>query len=71
MQNPPANAGDAVSFPGEFHGQRTLSGYSTWGHKESSDMTERVHTHTHAHTHTQCKHIMWSYENSPPKKARD
>ena len=28
-----------VFFPGEFHGQRSLEGYSPWGHKES-DMTE-------------------------------
>ena len=31
--------------PGESHGQRSLEGYSSWGHKES-DMTERL-THTH------------------------
>ena len=31
---------------GEFHGQRSLAGYSAWGHRES-DMTERLmHTHT-------------------------
>ena len=29
-----------VFVPGEFHGQRSLAGYSLWGHKES-DMTER------------------------------
>ena len=23
-----------VFLPGEFHGQRSLSGYSPWGHKE-------------------------------------
>jgi len=28
-----------VFLPGEFHGQRSLTGYSPWGHKES-DMTE-------------------------------
>ena len=28
-----------VFFPGEFHGQRSLAGYSPWGHKEL-DMTE-------------------------------
>ena len=28
-------------LPGEFHGQRSLAGYSSWGHKES-DMTERL-----------------------------
>ena len=31
---------------GEFHGQRSLVGYSAWGHRES-DMTERL---THIHT---------------------
>ena len=25
----------AVSWPGESHGQRSLAGYSPWGHKES------------------------------------
>ena len=25
----------AVFFPGESHGQRSLAGYSPWGHKES------------------------------------
>ena len=24
-----------VSFPGEFHGQKSLAGHSPWGHKES------------------------------------
>ena len=28
------------SWPGEFYGQRSLAGYSPWGHKES-DTTER------------------------------
>ena len=28
-----------VFLPREFHGQRSLAGYSSWGHKES-DMTE-------------------------------
>ena len=55
VKNLPANAGDAslgwedpleegiqptlVFLPGEFHGQRSLAGYSPWGCKES-DMTE-------------------------------
>jgi len=30
-----------VVLPGEFHGQRSLVGYSPWGHKEL-DMTERI-----------------------------
>ena len=46
-----------VWLPGEFHGQRSLVGYSPWGRKES-DMTEwqacvrvRAHMHTYARTH--------------------
>ena len=50
VKHPPANAGDArdsgsisgvrkipkITFsPGEFHGQRSLAGYSPWGPKES------------------------------------
>ena len=34
--------------PGEFHRQRSLAGYSPWGHRESHT-TE----HTQAHTQTQ------------------
>ena len=30
-----------VFLPGEFHGQRSLVGYSPWGHRES-DMTEQL-----------------------------
>ena len=30
-----------VFLPGEFHGQRSLKGYSSWGGKES-DRTERL-----------------------------
>ena len=30
-----------VFLPGESHGQRSLVGYSPWGHKES-DMTEHT-----------------------------
>ena len=37
-----------VFLPGEFHGQRRLSGYTSWGHKEL-DMTE---WQTHIHTYT-------------------
>ena len=39
-----------VFLPGEFHGQRSLVGYSPWDHKKS-DTTKRL-THTHTHTHT-------------------
>ena len=33
-----------VFLPGESHGQRSLAGYSPWGHKEL-DTTERLHFH--------------------------
>ena len=29
----------SILIPGESHGQRSLAGYSSWGHKEA-DMTE-------------------------------
>ena len=32
-----------VFLPGELHGQRSLGGYSPWGHKEL-DTTERLST---------------------------
>ena len=37
-----------VLLPGRSHGQRTLTGYSLWGRKES-DTTERTCAHTHRH----------------------
>ena len=33
-------------LPGESRGQRSLVGYSPWGHKES-DMTERLGRHAY------------------------
>ena len=33
-----------VLFPGKSHAQKSLVGYSPWGHKES-DTTERLHFH--------------------------
>ena len=46
-----------VFLPGKFHGQRSLAGYSPWGHKESDTtkhacMHTRVRTHANTHTHT-------------------
>ena len=40
-----------VFLPRESHGQRSLTGYSPRGHKES-DTTERLHTHTHVQRQT-------------------
>ena len=36
----------AVFLPGEFHGQRSLVGYSPWGHKESWPTSFQVPTHS-------------------------
>ena len=42
-----------VFLPGEFHGQRSLVGYSLWGHKES-DRTERITLSLSFHLDTLC-----------------
>ena len=42
-----------VFLPGEFHGQRSLVGYSPWGHKESN-MTEQLTCHFSAFQLTPC-----------------
>ena len=38
------------SWPGKFHGWRSLVSYCSQGCKEL-DMTAHTHTHTHTHTH--------------------
>ena len=43
------NGNPPIFLPGEFHGQRSLVGYSSWDRKES-DTTERL-THTNTHTY--------------------
>ena len=46
-------------LPGQFHGQRTLAGYSPRDCKES-DTTECTHTHTHTvyHSATEKNEVM-------------
>ena len=39
-----------VFLPGEFHGQRSLVGYSPWGRKELNT-TEYFHFHFHMYTY--------------------
>ena len=39
-----------IFLPGKSHGQRTLAGYSPWGHKES-DTTELLNHHQKEITH--------------------
>ena len=62
VKNPPASAGAAGSVPGSgrfpgggngvpfqyscLDGQKSLVGYSPWGHKELG-MTERLNMHAH------------------------
>ena len=43
-----------VFLPRKFHGERSMVGYSPWGHREW-DTTEQpsMHAHTHPETHTQ------------------
>ena len=41
LERSPGDGYPPVSLPGEFHGQRSLAGYSPWGRKES-DMTEQL-----------------------------
>ena len=31
-----------VFLPGKIHGQRSLAGYSSWGHKESDPTEQKV-----------------------------
>ena len=39
-----------VPLPGKSHGQRSLIGYSPWGHKEL-DMTKQLHFHLSSSVH--------------------
>ena len=43
-----------VLLPIKFHGQRSLTGYRPWGHKEL-DMTELLSTHKQNHTYQRFK----------------
>ena len=42
----------SIFLPENFHGQKSLVGYSPRGLKES-DMTEHTYVHSHKHTYTQ------------------
>ena len=54
----------SVFLPGEFHGQRSLEGYSPWGGKES-DVIDHAGTCVWAHTHTQ----IHSKQNEPQAQS--
>ena len=52
-----------VFLPGEFHGQKSLAGYSLWGHKVLG-MSEHMAYKTHSsqlHTHSQCVRLSGIY----------
>ena len=44
IPGPGRSPGEGNGYPGEFHRQRSLVGYSPWG-REESDTTERLHFH--------------------------
>ena len=54
---------------GEFHGQRSLVGYSLWGHKELDTTKQLTHTKTNDvehlfHVHAGiCIHFFFFYKN--------
>ena len=56
-----------VFWPGKLHGQRSLVGYSPWGHKRVGHDWVRTHTHTHTrgptHPHLQLMglHLLFQY----------
>ena len=50
-RSPGNGHGNPLQYSSESHGQRSLVGYSPWGHKES-DMTEQLSTHHVIHIHT-------------------
>ena len=46
-----------VFLPGESHGQRSLVGYSPWGHKES-DTTQQLSMHEYISTNIEDIKVM-------------
>ena len=53
-----------VFLPGKFHGQRSLVGYSPWGHKELN-MTENTHTHTYYHIYASSSKLSYKFPHLP------
>ena len=49
-------------LPGEYHGLRSLAGYSPYSCKQL-DMTEAMSTHTHTHTHQVCGELEEPWES--------
>ena len=57
-----------VFLPGESHGQRSLAGYSPWGHKESGTTEATWHACTGG---LQCRlqHVLGSGMDNRPSRA--
>ena len=53
-----------VFLPGESHGQRSLAGYSPWGHKES-DTTEPLNTACQLYLNKIGRKIFWRKKWQP------
>ena len=49
-------------MPGESHRQRSLTGYSPFGNKESDRTKLLTDTHKHTHTHKDIEDIQQLYE---------
>ena len=51
-----------VLLPGKSYRQRTLVGYSPWGHRVRHDwVTEHAHAHTHTRTHAHTHRVDLQY----------
>ena len=58
-----------IFLPGEFHGQRSLAGYSPWGHRQS-DRTERlIQTAAAAKLLQSCPTLCNPIDGFPPGSA--
>ena len=53
-------------LPGKFYGQRSLAGYSPWGHKES-DITERLSMHGGYSFLRNCRFLLFDTHSAPVK----
>ena len=53
-----------IFLPGEFHGERSLAGYSPWGHKESDTPEAHEHACTPAIWHSSNLSIVMAAEYS-------
>ena len=57
-----------VFLPGESHGQRSLAGYSPWGHTES-DTTERLSIHAHLYCSRTLQGLAADFIQPPPPRG--